>query len=50
MRSLGWSAIDAFPLRFRRKNTSLLLIVKRRTTTVCTLRDTRKGDEPPHLL
>ena len=25
------SAIDAFPLRFKRKNTLLLLIVKRRT-------------------
>ncbi len=35
-RSLGLSAIDAFPLRFRRKNTSLLLIVKRRTAIVFT--------------
>src|SRR2546429_5259644 len=29
-RSLGLSAIDAFPLRTRRENTLLLLIVKRR--------------------
>jgi hypothetical protein len=38
------SAIDAFLLRFKRKNTSLLLVVKRRTTTVLTLRDDSKGD------
>jgi hypothetical protein len=37
------SAIDAFPLRIKRKNTPLLLIVKRRTTTVFALRDNSKG-------
>jgi hypothetical protein len=43
-RSLGLSAIDAFLQRFKRKNTFLLLIVKRSATTVLTLRDNRKGD------
>ena len=38
------SAIGAFLLRIKRKNTPLLLIVKRRTTTVFTLRDNSKGD------
>jgi hypothetical protein len=37
------SAIDAFLLRIKRKNTRLILIVKRRTTTVFTLRDNSKG-------
>jgi hypothetical protein len=35
-RSLGWSALDPFPMRIKRKNTPLLLIVKRRTTTALT--------------
>ena len=38
------SAIGAFLLRIKRKNTPLLLIIKRRTTTVFTLRDSSKGD------
>jgi hypothetical protein len=38
------SAIDAFLLRIKRKNTPLPLIVKRRkNVTVFTLRDSRKG-------
>jgi len=37
-RSLGLSAIGAFLLRIKRKNTPLLLIVKRRITTVFTLK------------
>jgi hypothetical protein len=35
--------MGAFLLRFKRKNTLLLLSVKRRTTTVVTLTDTGKG-------
>jgi len=35
--------MDAFLLRIKRKDTLLLLIVKRRTTTVFTLRDNSKG-------
>jgi hypothetical protein len=42
-RSLGLSAIDTFLLRFRRKSTLLLLIVKRSATTVLTLRENSKG-------
>jgi hypothetical protein len=38
-RVLGLSAMDAFLLRIKRKNTLLLLIVKRRVATVSTLRD-----------
>jgi hypothetical protein len=39
------SAIDAFLLRVKRKNTPLPLIVKRRkNATVFTLRDSSKGD------
>ena len=41
-------AIDPFLLRSKRKNTLLLLIVKRRT--VLTSRDNSKGDEAPHVL
>jgi hypothetical protein len=37
------SAINSFLLKIKRKNTPLLLIVKRRTTTVFTLRDASKG-------
>jgi hypothetical protein len=40
----GFSAIVAFPLRIKRKNTPLLLSVKRRTTAVITSRDNSKGD------
>ncbi len=42
-RSLVFSAIDAFLLRIKRKNTPLLLIVKRRTATVFTSSDKNKG-------
>jgi hypothetical protein len=43
-RSLGLSAIGSFLLTTKRKDTLLLLIVKRRTRTVFTSRDNTKGD------
>jgi len=42
-RSLGLSAINAFLLRIKGKNTPLLLIVKRRTAAVFTSSDKKKG-------
>jgi len=42
-RSLGLSAINAFLLRIKGKNTPLPLIVKRRTAAVFTSSDKKKG-------
>jgi hypothetical protein len=44
-RSLGLSAIKILPPDKQEENTPLIPFVKRRTTTVFTLRDTSKGDD-----